>query len=181
MKKILSVIIALFIAFSLSASAFADGGLVLIEDPEPTSEPLPETDPLPTPEPFPTPDPSIPAEKLLPLVVDNAGLLSPDELDALEAKAERISETYRSDVAIVTVNSLGGKDIADFADDFYDYNGYGYGSTTDGVMLLVDMGSRNMHIVTTGFFYRRRSGAFVEQVYSSHVFRKLLQSIRHLP
>ena len=37
-----------------------------------------------------------------------------------------------------------------YADDFYDDNGYGWGASDDGALLLIDMGSRQWHITTHG-------------------------------
>ena len=39
----------------------------------------------------------------------------------------------------------------EYADDFYDYNGYGFGENWDGVLLLVSMEDRDWWISTTGF------------------------------
>ena len=36
-------------------------------------------------------------------------------------------------LAVVTVNSLEGKTAEAYADDYYDYNGYGYGENDDGL------------------------------------------------
>jgi uncharacterized protein len=38
-----------------------------------------------------------------------------------------------------------------YADDYFDYNGYGYGSNYDGVLLLISMENRDWHISTCGF------------------------------
>lgn len=93
----------------------------------------------------------IPDERLEPLLVDDAGLLSDDEYDALLATLENISAEYGCDVAVVTVDSLGGKSAQDFADDYYDYNGYGSGSDRSGIMLVLSMGDRDWHITTCGY------------------------------
>ncbi|MBQ8249500.1 MAG: TPM domain-containing protein [Clostridia bacterium] len=90
------------------------------------------------------------ADRTLPLVVDNAQLLSEDEKFSLENMLTSISEARQIEVAIVTINSTNGKDIMDYADDFYDDYGYGYGVNDDGAMLVVDMGNREYHITTHG-------------------------------
>ena len=83
-------------------------------------------------------------------VVDNAGLLSDSEIASLEAKISALTDTYPMDIAIVTVNSLEGKTAQMFADDYYDYNGYGYGSDHSGILLLLDMNSRSWAVTTDG-------------------------------
>lgn len=86
----------------------------------------------------------------LPLVVDDAGLLSQSEFTELTAEAERISAAYGMDAVILTVDSIGVKAPRDYAADFYDYQGYGQGDDHSGVMLLLAMGSRDWYILTTG-------------------------------
>ncbi|MBO5147409.1 MAG: TPM domain-containing protein [Clostridia bacterium] len=39
---------------------------------------------------------------------------------------DEVSEKHKFDLVIVTVNSLNGKTSTEFADDFYDYNDYGF-------------------------------------------------------
>ncbi len=93
----------------------------------------------------------IPDERLLPRLVDDADLLDSSEEEELESELDEISERQQFDVVVVTVNSLEGKTSQDYADDFYDYNGYGYGSDHDGVLLLVSMEDRDWYISTTGY------------------------------
>lgn len=85
------------------------------------------------------------------LVYDAADILTPAEEQSLSSRLETISNSQRCQVSVVIVNGLGGKSITAFTDDFYDANGYGYGTNKDGVMLLLDMDSRDMHITTTGY------------------------------
>ncbi len=95
--------------------------------------------------------PAIPQQRQLPLLVDNASLLSSSEEEALLEKLNGISQVHECDVAIVTVYSLGSKSAAAYADDFYDYNGYGYGENDDGILLLISMENRDWAITTYGF------------------------------
>lgn len=93
----------------------------------------------------------IPSERLKPRLVDEADLLTDSEETALLAKLDEISERQQFDVAVVTVNSLGGKTPEAFADDYYDYNGYGYGENADGALLLISMEDRDWYITTCGY------------------------------
>ncbi len=92
----------------------------------------------------------IPQERLLPRLVDNADLLADSEESDLLAKLDEISERQQMDVVVVTINSLEGKTATEYADDFYDYNGYGFGKTRDGILLLVAMDDREWAISTCG-------------------------------
>lgn len=93
----------------------------------------------------------IPDERQLPLLVDDAGLLDDSEYSELLSLLTEISERRQCEVAIITVNSLGGRTAESYADDFYDYNGYGYGPNDDGVLLLIAMNEREWHITTYGY------------------------------
>ncbi|MGN1479295.1 MAG: TPM domain-containing protein [Acutalibacteraceae bacterium] len=84
-------------------------------------------------------------------LVDNADLLNDGEETTLLAKLDEISERQRMDVVVVTVDSIGDKTPEAYADDFYDYNGYGIGGNHDGILLLVSMENRDWHITTTGY------------------------------
>jgi len=81
-----------------------------------------------------------------PLVVDNANLLSPGEVTQLETMAQVIRDTYDIDPVILTVDSLEGFSSQDYADSFYDANGYG----DDGVLFLLAMEEREWYISTCG-------------------------------
>lgn len=92
-----------------------------------------------------------PAEEHPPRLVDEADLLTDDEEGTLVDKLDTVSEKWQCDVAVVTVDSLGGKTATEFADDYFDYNGYGYGDNADGVMLVISMESRDWAISTHAF------------------------------
>ncbi len=94
---------------------------------------------------------AIPEERQLPLLVDDAKLLSDSEYDTLLSKLTEISERNKCEVAVVTVTSTNGNDIGQYAADIYDYYGYGYGENDDGILLLLDMESRKWFIVTYGY------------------------------
>lgn len=94
---------------------------------------------------------SITEERLLPRLVDDAFLLTDEENTKLLKKLDEISERQKLDIAIVTVNSLEGHTATEFADDFYDYNGYGMGEGYDGILLLISMGDRDWAISKFGF------------------------------
>ena len=91
-------------------------------------------------------------DRSVPLIVDQAGVVSSADLAALTEKAQEISRSYACDTAVVFVQGLSGySSIMAFTDDYFDYNGYGYNGTKDGVMLLVDVKGREYWISTSGF------------------------------
>lgn len=82
----------------------------------------------------------------LPLVVDNAGLLSPQEEIALEDKALSLGTEYGMDIVILTADRLDGKRPQNYADDYYDEHGYG----DSGILFLLAMEEREWYISTCG-------------------------------
>ena len=85
-----------------------------------------------------------------PLVVDLANVLSPADENKLVQKAAEIGARYNMDLVIVTTNDTGGKSAMDFADDYFDYNGYGVGEAREGVLFLIDFANRQTWISTSG-------------------------------
>lgn len=88
-----------------------------------------------------------------PLLVDDADLLTSAEKRTISEKLDKLSQKEQMDVVIVTVTELDGKSPQSFADDFFDYNGYGYGENFDGILLLYKddvPGQRDIYISTTG-------------------------------
>lgn len=90
------------------------------------------------------------SERLLPRFVDDAGLLTVEEADGLEAKLDEISERQRMDVVIITINSLEGLGVVEYADYIYENYGYGFGEGHDGILLLLAMEEREWAISTEG-------------------------------
>ena len=90
-------------------------------------------------------------DESLPRVVDDADLLTENEEKSLENQIKAITDEYDFDVVLVTADTLGGKSPMEYADDYYDYNGYGANKDCDGVLLLVSMEDRDWWISTTGY------------------------------
>ncbi|MBR2620124.1 MAG: TPM domain-containing protein, partial [Firmicutes bacterium] len=108
-------------------------------------EAQPETEAVVTEEAA-APDPNHPVR-----LVDDADLLASEEEQDLLAKLNEISERQAVDVVVVAVDSLGGKTPEAFADDYFDYNGYGIGADRDGIIFVISMGERQMAMSTRGF------------------------------
>ncbi len=94
------------------------------------------------------------AEEHPPRLVDDADLLDEYEEAEILQKLNEASERYQIDFVIVTVENNGGKTSRDFADDYFDYNGYGLGEGYDGILLLItqrnEYGDRALYISTHG-------------------------------
>ncbi len=131
-KRIISILIAIFLCFSLSIFASAQEN-----------------------------------DRTLGLVEDYADLLTDSEESALAEKLEAFCDEYKMEIAVVTINDLEGQTARDFADDFYDYNGYGYGENDDGLLALyVDgaEGEREIYITTHGKAISKISDADIDYI-----------------
>ena len=93
----------------------------------------------------------VPDERQYDRVVDLAGVIDSNTLAELNRMADEVSEKYACDVAAVIVKSLGGKSVVEYADDFYDYNGYGYGQNKDGILLLLSLEERDFNFTGEGY------------------------------
>ena len=87
-------------------------------------------------------------------VIDDADVLSVSEEASLEQAISLIREKYQFDVVLLTKTSIDGKVPRYYAADYYDYGGFGYGDTHDGIILLLvtgaGVGNRDYTIVNTG-------------------------------
>ena len=91
----------------------------------------------------------LPAAAAEPRVIDEAGLLTNEEVDGLEEQIAALCETYPNmDFVFVTTDDAQGKDTQAYADDYYDFHGYGAGGNDSGVLFLIDMDNRNLGIST---------------------------------
>lgn len=85
-----------------------------------------------------------------PSVVDSANLFSETEKTSLEEKIKETIELTGVDIVIVTTKSTDGKTSEAYSDDYFDYNGYGLGPQRNGMLLLINMKDREMHISLRG-------------------------------
>jgi uncharacterized protein len=83
-------------------------------------------------------------------VYDQAALFSDQEEAQLELAISEIRAELFLDPVIVTVADTGGKRSREYADDFYDDGGFGIGAERDGLLLLINMESREVYISTSG-------------------------------
>jgi len=92
---------------------------------------------------------SVLADGSKPLVIDNADLLTESEEKDLSERLNEMSTRLGCDVIVLTEMRISGS-AQDYADDYFDYNGYGRGNDRDGILLLVAMESRDWHVSGSG-------------------------------
>ncbi len=81
-------------------------------------------------------------------ILDEAGLLNPEEENALEQKMRGYADSTSTQFAIVLVNSTNGRDPYDYAIDIGKTWGVGQKGKNNGVVILVAMQDRKLRIVT---------------------------------
>lgn len=93
---------------------------------------------------------TVSAEFKAPAVYDGAGYLTEEQNEQLSQRLSSLREKYNFDVAFVSEETLSASDAEAAADDFYDYNGYGYGENCDGIMFYIAKEERLYHFSTCG-------------------------------
>lgn len=85
-----------------------------------------------------------------PKLVDESALLTSEEAQLIDEAAQWLVEQYNMDVLVLTTDSLDGKSATAYADDYYDYQGYGLNESRDGIILLISIGERDWAISSRG-------------------------------
>lgn len=84
-------------------------------------------------------------------VFDYADVLSDVEGNELEQLCKENSIADKADYVIVTINDAEGSTSQEYADDFFDYNGFGYDKEMgDGTLFLLDFDNGKVTLSTSG-------------------------------
>jgi len=84
-------------------------------------------------------------------IFDEAGLLTDQEEEKLQAELVKAADRVSLDVVIVTIDDAEGKDVKSYADDYYDAHHFGYEKENgSGILFLIDMDNREVYLATTG-------------------------------
>ena len=87
-------------------------------------------------------------------VFDNARLMSQSEIDKLEGTVKVLKSQYNMDFAVLTSDDVPQDKSQEFADDYYDKNGFGAGDDASGILILIDMSNRLVTVSTSGLMIR---------------------------
>ena len=101
-------------------------------------------------------------------ILDEAGLLNPEEENALEQKMRGYADSTSTQFAIVLVNSTNGRDPYDYAIDIGKGWGVGQKGKNNGVVILVSMDDRKIRIVT---------GRGIEDVLTDAICKRIINRI----
>ena len=81
-------------------------------------------------------------------VVDDYGVFSSSEIEELETKVKDEIDEVNFDIVVYFANEDG--DITSIADDYFDYNDYGFDYDDNGIILCVNYYDRDYTITTKG-------------------------------
>ena len=88
----------------------------------------------------------------LDLVADAVGILTYEEWEVLNKRAEEISEKQQCDVAIVIIDEMSDDDGAyDWAKYVYEEYNFGYGSSKSGLLFFLSMAERDYALIAYGY------------------------------
>lgn len=82
-------------------------------------------------------------------VYDFARLLSESDKEKVESEIKELEDHIGMDFIVLTTGNKEGKTLAEYADDFYDYQDI-LDKRGDGLVMLVDMEDRTVYLSTTG-------------------------------
>ena len=99
-------------------------------------------------------------------IYDYSDKLTDEEEALLKEKIDTFIDTYHMDLVLVTVDEHNKNTTEEYADDFYDYNGFGIGETHDGLILVIDnnFAKENLWISTTGEAIRMYNDARINYI-----------------
>ena len=90
-------------------------------------------------------------------VIDECGLFSDDETARMEELIEQIRQKYQMDALVLTTEKVpynrtsdSEEQTMDYADEYFDRNGYGLGEDRAGLLYLIDMHNRVSYVSTSG-------------------------------
>ena len=87
----------------------------------------------------------------LPRLIDEPDFLDSTQEAELLARLDSLSEAHQFDFVVAIVDGYDGLGAQAYADDFFDYNGYGYGTDRDGSILLIGQNESQRAISTSGY------------------------------
>ena len=144
MKKKLWMFAALALILLIPAAKAKADGMVISPNPAASDKPFWYPESTAGFEFFSDPD--------APRVADMADIFTDDEEEAILQAIEEQSARGNADIVVVTDISSYGMSHREYADDYYDYNGYGFGPDRDGILLFICMepGNRGWWTTATG-------------------------------
>ena len=97
-------------------------------------------------------------------IYDFADLLTDLEEEELYKQVSNYIRDTNYDLALVTIDDNNKGSARQFAEDFYDYNYFGYTDTRDGSLLLIDMDTRELYLTRTGYAIKMYEDITIDEI-----------------
>ena len=102
-------------------------------------------------------------------VFDYADLLSEADEREMHLWIADMQENWGMDLAYLTTNDTEGKSVQQYGADFYIEHDLGLGENNDGVIFVLDMGSREGQIITCGKAIDIYTDYYIDQMWDNMV------------
>ena len=102
-------------------------------------------------------------------VFDYADLLSEADEKEMHLWIADMQENWGMDLAYLTTNDTEGKSVQQYGADFYIEHDLGLGENNDGVIFVLDMGSREGQIITCGKAIDIYTDYYIDQMWDNMV------------
>ena len=102
-------------------------------------------------------------------VFDYADLLSEADEKEMHLWITDMQENWGMDLAYLTTNDTEGKSVQQYGADFYIEHDLGLGENNDGVIFVLDMGSREGQIITCGKAIDIYTDYYIDQMWDNMV------------
>ena len=102
-------------------------------------------------------------------VFDYADLLSEADEREMHLWVQDMQENWGMDLAFLTTNDTEGKSVQQYGADFYVEHDLGLGENYDGVIFVLDMGSREGQIITCGKAIDIYTDYYIDQMWDNMV------------
>ena len=102
-------------------------------------------------------------------VFDNADLLSEADEREMHLWVQDMQENWGMDLAYLTTNDTEGKTVQEYGADFYIEHDLGLGENYDGVIFVLDMGSREGQIITCGKAIEIYTDYYIDEMWDNMV------------
>lgn len=97
-------------------------------------------------------------------VYDFADLFIDSEEVEIYNKIKNYIDLTNYDLAVVSINENNKADEVKYADDFYDYNYFGFDDSFSGTLILIDMDNREIYLSTTGYAIKMYSDTRIDRI-----------------
>ncbi|HEU4338707.1 MAG TPA: TPM domain-containing protein [Planctomycetota bacterium] len=102
-------------------------------------------------------------------VVDRGGVLHPEQEETGLHMIRKIKESNGVDVALLTVDTTGGREIGEFADEVARANGFARSERRNALLMVVSVQDRRAHFVAGNDVERKLPASLRERIFQEEM------------